>query len=349
MDEVKLTPEEEAIVNGEDVEDEPVVDEFGNVEEVEAPTIGVPSEGTDEPSLGTEEAEPLSEEDMSQRVDYAERANKGLLKEIKKLRDNNRSYRNQWNELQARLAGIEEKLDPEEEKADDPEPSREEAPLDWLLWKQKQATGEQLDEALAPQKEAQVQAEAAQLEAKKDAIIHDIASSSEAEAFGDSDDSEKFEYSVKMNQMRDAQFSELVGRGMPEQQAYATVITNEREFIEEALQEGSNPALKALEIYNKQGMKLTDYEPWVEYSKEQSANGEEQPKETPPTSQKIEAVRKGQKASGMADLGGSARKTVITYDQLASMDADDPIAAEIYGSEKKLSEISITGKTSINN
>ena len=345
MDEVKLTPEEEAIINGEGIEEDPVPTEFPE----EAPKDEVPESGTDEPNLGTEdEAEPLTSEQLEERYSYAERANKGLLKEIKKLRENNRSYRNQWNELQARLAGIEEKLDPEEEKADDPEPNREEAPLDWLLWKQNEATGKQLDEALAPQKEAQAQAEAASVEAQKDALIHQIASSSEAEAFGDSSESEVMEYNAKMSQMRDSQFAELVRRGMPEQQAYYTVVNNEREFIEEALTEGSNPALKALETYDKQGLALTDYEPWVEFSK-QSGNGEGQPTEAPPTSQKIEAVRKGQKASGMADLGGGARKTVITYDQLAGMDPDDPIAAEIYGSEKKLSEISITGKTSINN
>jgi len=347
MDEVKLTPEEEAIINGEGIEDDPEPTEFPEEQVVEEAPVEAPTEQVEEP---TEEVEQLSEDDLTQRYEYAERANKGLLKEIKKLRDTNRSYKSQWQELQARLAGIEEKLDPEEKVDEDPEPSREEAPLDWLLWKQKQATGEQLDEALAPQKEAEAEREAAKVEEKKDALIHQIASSSEAEAFEDSSESEVNEYSAKMSQMRDSQFVELIKRGMSEQQAYQAVVQNEREFIEEALTEGSNPALKALEIYDKQGLKLTDYEPWVEFSK-QSGDGEtEQPtEEAPPTSQKIEAVRKGQKASGMADLGGGARKTVITYDQLAGMDPDDPIAAEIYGSEKKLSEISITGKTSINN
>jgi hypothetical protein len=351
MEDVELTAEEQAIVDGEGIKDEPMPDEFGILpeESVEEPIGQVPESGTDEPSLGTEL---LTKEELEERYGYAERANKGLLKEIKKLRDTNRSYRSQWNELQSRLAGIEDKLSPKpEEDNADPEPSREDSPLDWLLWKQKQATHEELDKALAPQKKAEADRERSEIEEKKDAIIHQIASSSEAEAFEGSSESEVVEYSVKMNQLRDAQFADLVKRGMPEQFAFQAVIRNERDFIEEAIQEGSNPALKALEIYDKQGFKLSDYEPWVEYNKANASDGGEgQPGSVAPkSSQKIEAVRRGQKASGMADLGGGARKTVITYDQLASMDPDDPIAAQIYSSEKKLSEISITGKTSINN
>ena len=351
MDEVKLTPEEEAIVNGEGIDDmeRPLAPhesmEIKQQEEADAPVE--PELGTEEPELGTEE-EQLTEEDVGERLTYAERANKGLLKEIKKLRESNRGYRSQWSELQARLAGIEEKLDPTQEEEVDPEPSREDDPVEWILWKQKQNTAEQLDKALEPQKEAVKAQEIAKAEAQKDAIIHQVASSSEAEAFEDASESEVIEYQAKMSQLRDAQFADLINRGMPEQQAYSTVLKNERDFIEEALTEGSNPALKALEIYDKQGFKLADYEPWVEFSKQSdSPTGEEQSPKDQPISKKIEAVRKGQQGASLSTHAGGPQRMTITYEQFADMDPEDPIAAQIYASEKKLSEISITGKTNI--
>jgi hypothetical protein len=345
MDEVKLTPEEEAIVSGEGMDDMERPLSLGESLEVKKQQEAeAPDEELEVAEVETEQQvadeEQLSEEDAAERLTYAERANKGLLKEIKKLRESNRGYRSQWNELQARLAGIEEKLDPKQEEETDPE---------WILWKQKQNTAEQLDKALEPQKEEVEAKKAAQIEAQKDAIIHEVASTSEREAFEDASESEVVEYQAKMSQLRDAQFADLVQRGMPEQQAYQTVLHNERDFIEEALTEGSNPALKALEIYDKQGFKLADYEPWVEYSKQSdSPTGEEQsPEEAQPISKKIEAVRKGQQGASLSTHSGGPQRMTITYDQFADMDPEDPIAAQIYASEKKLSEISITGKTNI--
>jgi hypothetical protein len=90
----------------------------------------------------------------------------------------------------------------------------------------------------------------------------------------------------------------------------------------------------------------------MEYQKQSDTpTGEE--KQTPSvpqaTNDKIESVRKGTKMSSLGSHTGGAQRTVITYDQFSEMDTDDPIAAQIYASEKKLSEISITGKTTINN
>ncbi len=351
--EVKLTAEEEAVISGDDVDgmERPLSLheslEVKRQEEEDAPaeTLEVAEVDADEPVA--EDAE--REEDTNERANYAERANKGLLKEIKRLRDSNRGYKQQWNELQGRLAGIEEKLEPKQEEVD-PEPNREEEPLDWLLWQQNKNTTEKLDEALAPQKEEAEARKAYETEAKKDEIIHQIASNSETEAFADASDSEREEYQVKMSHMRDMQFSQMVKNGMNQQQAYQAVLRNERDFIEEALEEGSNPALKALEIYDNQGFKLTDYEPWMEYKKESgndSPGEEESPKKEPATNPKIEAVRKGQKVTSLGTHAGGAQRMTITYDQFSEMDIDDPIAAQIYASEKKLSEISVTGKTTI--
>jgi hypothetical protein len=327
FDEVEFTPEELVILEGKDVEEEvrPQVDEYGE------PIGDVPEEPQVEVSADEPEQEEVQEEAQQEQqeepdeLDQLRRANAGLLNDLRNTRGELKEARDWRRGIESRLEALAQK-DAPEQVDESVEPDREEDPLEWLAWKQRQTVKEELE----PIKEKDQVREEQELE--KRVAEYAIASQTQ---YQEKEGIDEEAFNSRMGEVRENRLKWHIASGMDPTTAFQVLQQEEKAFIYDAIRRGEDPATEAMRL-------------WKMFS-----GGEDEkttptaPTEAPDnasTFNRIEAIKKGKNTAGLGDVSGSASGNRITFEQFSRMREDDPIAQKIYGNEKLFKQISIHGE-----
>jgi hypothetical protein len=330
MDEIKFTEEELAILNGEglDEEEEPVQPGDTEPEAVEES----PAEEVEEEEA-PKEAEVASKEqtveELRAELEKARKSTEGILNELVTTRKKWRGDREWREQVEQRMAMLAEKVEPQEEVADpDEEPDRNEDPLAWLDWRQKQYVNEQMQPVAEMQEQAQVQAEYTQLLSEAAQMVE----AAEEDLFK-TGAIEKDDYYKKLDQLRVDRGKWYVAGGMDPKQAEQMIAEEERQFVFSALSQGINPAAEVLAMYERL------------YGGEQQ---QEAPKQESPTPKKVQSVKAGVKQQGLQNVpDGGVKSGTITAEEFAELDPKDPIFKKIAGDETLFARLNIYGEVNI--
>jgi hypothetical protein len=298
----------------------------------------LPEEGPDAPPVVPEPepiqfAEPEVEEQPAQAetdsvdVDKLKRANAGLINEVTKLRKQGRDDREWRAAIEARMETLQSVMQPQP-AADIQEqvPDKDEDPLAYLEWTQKQY----IDEKLKPVQELEQQAQEEQQYTQMLQEAGRLATQAEKDLF-DSGAVTRDEYNQKLDTVRWERMKWYMAGGSAPQEAAQIVQEEERQFVFAHLAEGNNPAAEILKLYEGLGLKPA-----------------EKPQATGPTIQKVQQVQAGAAQGKMGGVTGTGSPGgVITFEQFSNMDPEDPIFKRIAGDERLFQEVNIYGKVSL--
>jgi len=335
---VKFTEQELAELSGETVEDDSPVLQPGEVEAApavegeevaEEPT----EEPAEEPAVEAEEAseETVSVESLQEQIAKHKKGEAGLLAELIKERRSGKEAREWRQGVQDRLEALTEEV-PEEGAEVPEEPAKDDDPVAWLAWKQEQG----IKDAMAPMEEKAAQD--AEYQQYNDFLKQ---SSDKAVAYENqycADNSmEKQEFENRLDDLRFDRMEKYVALGHSPQDAQATVEQEEMRLVLGYMNDGVNPANAVMQLYDE--------------IKPKAHPGREKPvvmeNEAPSTLDVVEAARKGQKTEKLSNVSSTGDRHVITHDQFAGMEPDDPIFQKIMDSEKLFAEININGQVNI--
>jgi hypothetical protein len=322
----ELTDEELAEVEG-NFEDEPE-------EESQEPAAEPPVVEKEE----VEEKEPEESE-----LDKLKKANAGLLYDLKRTRADGRADRDWKNAVVERMDLLAKKVEGPEEDPD-PEPNREEDPVSWLAWQQKQT----IKEEVGPLKQnLSEQEQKAQFEEFDQAVR--VESKVREDSFLEAGTVNEEEYNSRLDDVRLVVGKQFRDQGMSAKDAVLETSKQERLFTIQCLQNGLNPAEEAMRLWDEL---KPDRAPWRQKDapNEAPVDSEAVKKEEPEAKKplgRIEAAKVGQETAGVGAMSGEGGKTEITADMLADMKEGDPIAEAIYGDETKWYEINVYGKTTV--
>ncbi len=321
----ELTDEELAEVEG-NFEDEPE-------EEVQEPTA--------EPPAVEEKVEEEVVEDSE--LEKLKKANAGLLYDLKRTRSEARSDRDWKNAVVERMDLLTQKVEGPEEDPD-PEPNREENPVEWLAWQQKQNIKEEVE----PLKQNLSEQEQKAKYEEFDQAVR-VESKVREESFLEAGTVNEEEYNSRLDDLRLTIGKQYREQGLSAKDAVLETSKQERLFTIQALQSGLNPAEEAMKLWEEV---KPDRAPWRQKEASETAPVEsetvkKEEREVKKPLGRIEAAKAGQSTSGVGAMSGEGGKTEITADMLADMKEGDPIAEAIYGDETKWYEINVYGKTTV--
>jgi hypothetical protein len=337
MSEVKFTEEELAMLDGKDVEDdeEPLLSAPESEEEGVVSEEAEAEEPAEEPAVVAETTEEL---DYKAEYEKQRKANAGLLNELVGTRRKWSADKEWRSAVEQRMELLTEKIAApvQEEAARDQEPDRDEDPVEWLAWKQKQ----EIESALEPVKEQEYAAEQERQYGELIAQAGRAAVEAE-EHFLASTNMDREDYSTKLDELRYDRIKWYAASKVPIQDAMAIVEEEERQFVVNSLAEGLNPAAEIVRMHEavKPG-KIPTQEPKQEVAA---------PKEgVKPVMNKVTAAKQGLSEGGLQNVSGSGSAGgTITAEQFADMDPDDPIFQKIAGNETLFARLNIHGSVSI--
>jgi hypothetical protein len=333
MSEVEFTEEELAMLDGKDVEDD--ADALHPAEiavSEEAPA----EEPAEEPAVVAETAEEL---DYRAEYEKQRKANAGLLNELVQTRQKAKGDRDWRAAVEQRMEMLTEKIAQPQEPAPEAlqEPDRDEDPVEWLAWKQRQ----EIDAAMEPIREQEAQAEQQRQYADLVQAAGDAAVEAETHFLQTSGMDQK-EYSTKLDELRYDRLKWYAASGVQPQQAVAIVEEEERQFVMSALAQGLNPAAEVVRMHGQvQPGKIPTQEPTQQV---------EAPKEgvPQPSMNTVAAAKQGISDGGLQNVGGSGSPTgTITAEQFADMSPGDPIYEKIAGNEALFARLNIHGEVTI--
>ena len=334
MAEVEFTDEELAQLEGRDMdpEESPVYPTAVEEPVVEDESEEVPAQAEEA------EAEAPVVTDYKAEYEKMQKANAGLLNELVNTRRAGKADREWRQTVEQRMEMLSQKIvqPQEEELQEEQEPDRDEDPLAWVAWNQKQEILKQLEPIKQQEEEAekQRQYEAVINEAGRRAIAAE-------EEFIRHTGIEREKYSQALDELRFDRLKWYSAGGMDPQDAMAVVEEEERQFVIAALSQGLNPAAEVMKMHamvKPQPVPNGRQEEPVAVPKEQVA----------PPNEKVSAAKSGIQESGLQNVGGSGKTGgTITAEQFAEMDVDDPIFQKIYNSEKLFARLNVYGEVTI--
>lgn len=326
IEEVEFTPEELVVLEGEDVEEEvqPTTDIYG--EEIVADV-------QDETTVEEEQKEEVKEEKSPEEseLEQLRRASAGILNDLRGTRKELKEARDWRHGLESRMEVLAKKDEGEEEGV--VEPNRDEDPLGWIAWKQK----ESVEAVVQPLKDKQEEEEQGRKFAAAEKHVYEVTSASQ-DGYMEKEGISREDFNERMGQVRENRLKWHIATGMDPQTALNTLKQEERGFLYSAVSQGEDPATEAMKLWDM--MIGGDKNATVQKTPAESA-GEGAKFD------KVEAAKRGQSTAGLGDIPGGATGTRITFDQFANMDPEDPIAAKIFDSRRLLEKITVHGEVSI--
>ena len=341
MSEVEFTEEELAQLEGKDMDpEEAPVYPFAiteDVDEVESEEVPAKAEEAEEEKV----AETTESLDYKAEYEKMKKANAGILSELVNTRRSWAADKEWRSAVEQRMEMLTNKLsgaeqEQEEAVAEDVEPDRDEDPLEWVAWKQRQEIAKQLEPLKQQEEEQERQRQYEQIlnEAGRRAQMAE-------EDFIQQTGIEREKYSQALDELRFDRLKWYTAGGINPQDAMAIVEEEERQFVVGTLAEGKNPAAEVMRMHS-----LVKPQPVPNGRQEEPVAAPTE--QVAPPNDRVSAVKSGISESGLQNVGGSAGKTgTITAEQFAEMDMDDPIFQKIASSEKLFARLNIHGEVTI--